>query len=89
MTFHSSHMTDEQIEMMVANVEASSYLSRRDGCRVTLVKCSECARMFEDELEAAKAKIVSRVSLLCLGCDTDADEPGFKGLTIQFGWFMG
>ena len=87
MTSHFSSWQKRQAALKIGDIEASSYESKRDGCRVTLVKCEECARMYEEELEGAKAKVVSGLPLLCLSCDAEAQSPAFKGLTIQLGWF--
>lgn len=79
----SSGMTDDQVELMVGSVEDGAFLDRPGGCLVTLVRCVDCERMYEEELEAAKAKIVGRADLLCLSCDPDADVPFFMGVLLQ------
>lgn len=87
MNYRSSDDLDQQTKMKIENVRASSYRSMRDNCLVTLIKCEECARMFEDELEAAMAKIVSGKPLLCLSCDPRAEEPSYVvRLVIGFYW---
>lgn len=84
-----SDLTDAQVRDLVIGLQDGSYLSRRDGCSVTLVKCAECARMFEEELDTAKAKVISRVGFLCLTCDAEAKVEAFRGLVVQIGWFTG
>jgi len=88
MTYHSRRMTDRQIKAQVVRVEGQSFFSKRDDCRLVRVRCSECGRMFEEELEAAKAKLVSQVRFICLDCYTDADAPGLNRVTVQLGWFL-
>lgn len=89
MTSCSDHMANARIKQILDRVERSAYCSGRDGCWVALVKCDECARMFEEELETARAKIVSGVSLLCLACDGEAMVPAFFGVKIQISWDWG
>lgn len=88
MTSHSSHMTYEQINALVNQFKAGAYESRRDGCVVTLVKCAECSRMFEEELETAKAKAISQIDLLCLACDDSAASPAFTGVKVWMRFFL-
>lgn len=87
MLYRSRYLSDKDVEVRVLRAEEAAYPSRRDGCRVTLMQCSECARMFEEELESAKAKIADRQYLFCLECDDEAVVPAFTGVTIQIGWF--
>ncbi len=87
MIYHSRYLSDEDIKVRVIRAEEGAFLNRRDGCRVTLVQCSECSRMFEEELESAKAKIKDSQYLFCLECDDEAVVPSFTGVTIQIGWF--
>lgn len=86
MIYRSRYLSDKDIESRVFTAEANAYPSRRDGCRVTLMQCSECARMFEEELESAKAKIADRQYLFCLECDDEADVPALTGATILIWW---
>ncbi len=87
MSQNSSSMTYEQTKAMLDIIRDGAFPSRRDGCIVTLVKCVECSRMFEEELEVAKTKVLSNQALLCLACDEDATVPGFSGVTVQIGWW--
>lgn len=87
MTGYSKHMTYDQVKALVKQFEDNSYESKRDGCVVTLVKCAECSKMFEEELETAKEKAISKLDLLCLACDEDAVVPSFTGVTVKIGWF--
>ncbi len=86
MTSYSSDMTDRQVFQFLSTIKAGTYRSRRDGCEVVLVKCAECSRMFEDEVSSVKERVIAKRALLCLGCDPQAAEPAFVGLTLQIGW---
>lgn len=89
MTYPSNYFAGEKIEAMLDEAEDGAFLSRRDGCRVVLVRCAGCSKMFEEELGEAKAKIEGGEDPLCLACDDAAVVPAFKGITIQLGWFLG
>ncbi len=86
MTNYSDNLTGEHIELLVTSLEKLAFESKRDGCRVALVKCAKCGREFEEEIRVARALIVGRLDFLCLACDPDASAPAFTGLTIQLGW---
>lgn len=86
MTSYSSCLTDEQIGLLLAAVENASYVSRRDGCRVVLLRCIKCGRSFEEELGAARRGIEDNVDPLCLDCDPASGACAFTGVTVQFGW---
>lgn len=87
MNHYFSHMSYDEAQQKLAEIKAGAFSSKRDGCAVTLVKCVECARMFEEELEEAKVKIMGQREFLCLSCDPDATEPGFTGLMVQVRWY--
>lgn len=74
MTAYSNCLTDGQVDLLVDAIDRSEFRSKRDGCRVALVRCMKCARSFEEELEAAKDKIRGRQDFLCLSCDGDASQ---------------
>lgn len=84
----SERMTDEQVKAKLISVTGKAFESKRDGCNVTLVRCDECSRMFEEELEAARAKVVSQEWFLCLSCGGAAEAPWFRRITVQGGWFL-
>jgi len=76
----------EEKALMMVEIEDGAFESRRDGCVVSIVTCRGCKRLFEDELEEAKAKVLAGIDLLCLDCDEDATAPSFSGITVQIGW---
>jgi len=86
MTIYSDYLSDDQLSLLLDAVRNNSYLSRRDGCRVVLVRCVKCGKKYDEELEAAIEIIGSREKLLCLDCDDDATAPSFSGITVQIGW---
>ncbi len=87
MTHYSSCLTNEQIGLLLAAIEQSAYRSRRDGCRVAMVKCTKCGRAYEEELGAARQMLRDRDDFLCLGCDPQASAPGFTGVNVRIGWY--
>ncbi len=87
MTHYFDDLTQEQIGTLLDALDREAFKSRRDGCSVVLVKCSKCDRSFEEELEAAKGVVGSRLDFLCLGCDPASRKYAFTGLTVQLGWF--
>lgn len=86
MTHYSSYLADEEVELLLVAVYGASYLSKRDNCRVALVKCTKCGRSFEEEVQSAMESISGREDFLCLGCDPAGVKPAFVGLTLQIGW---
>lgn len=72
MTPHSSEHRKRRVEMKLHNIEASSFWSEADECLVTSVRCASCARLFQEELVYARARVVSEVNFLCLWCDPEA-----------------
>lgn len=86
MTHYSSYMTDEKMELLLDAVRSASYLSKRDGCPVILVKCTKCGCSFEEELQSAIECVGEEDDFLCLSCDPAGVDPAFVGLTIQIGW---
>ncbi len=88
MNSYSKHLTDEQVRLLLKAIDTSAFTSKRDGCRVVLVKCAECNAPFEEELGVAKERTAGRLDLLCLKCDPDASVPALWGVTVQLGWFL-
>jgi len=84
---YTEHLTDEQVEDLVDAIEETAYASKRDGCQVALVRCTECGKSYEEEVKAAKELVTDRLGFLCLSCDPDASAPSFVGVTVQIGWF--
>ncbi len=86
MTSYSSGMTYYQIGVAIAGLNRCSFFDHRDGLRVVEVGCPACGAKFTEELEAAKLKVKSGESVVCLSCDEEAKKPAFTGLTVQIGW---
>jgi len=51
-----------------------SFESEKDGCTVTRARCQKCNKVFEEELEVAKTKIIEGQQVLCLSCDGEGGE---------------
>lgn len=75
------------VKARVHKAKGESYLSLRDGCRVSLVRCERCLKLFEEETAKAVDKIEKGESFECLACDDEAVVPSFRGITIQLGWW--
>jgi hypothetical protein len=80
-------VTDEQVRAALGHLERLAFLSERDGCRVARAVCSRCKCTFEEELQAAKDRVIKKLDFFCLACDPDASVPAFTGITIQIGWY--
>lgn len=78
MATYSNYLTEEQVSLLLDALDRSEFRSKRDGCKVALVKCAKCTRPFEEELEAAKDKIRMGGDFLCLTCDEDATQPALS-----------
>lgn len=82
-------MSDKLKEILIASLQHDAYFSEIDGFYVISIRCAKCSRVFEEELEAAKIKVISRADFLCLACDVDADAPAVKGITAWASSFIG
>lgn len=82
---YSSPFRDREIWAIVASLEENAYLSHGDGCGVVRLICSGCGANFEEELEAAKGKVVDREPFVCLGCDSIADEKALTSVSVLVG----
>lgn len=87
MSYHSSsRMANGLTRIWLANLEQWSSFSIVDGCRIVVVQCDRCFRMFEEELEEAKAKAIAGAPFVCLGCDAGAQEPVVEARVHVFDW---
>jgi hypothetical protein len=86
MANYFSRLSVRQHESLLASVEWASYSSHEDGCRVVSMRCAECKKTFEEELQAAEERIGAELDFLCLACDRAADEPAFWGVRFALLW---
>lgn len=80
----SSKLADREKELKVKNIGASAYYSKRDKCWTTMVRCSKCAKPYEEGLNKASDLVELDMPFLCLMCDPDAESISFVGVTIRF-----
>lgn len=81
-----SRLSNKEVELLLSTIEDGAYYSKRDRCAVILVKCQECSRMFEDEVNAFREGVIARRAVLCLDCDTDADAPALSSIAVRISW---
>ncbi len=72
MSFHSDDEEVEKIRRLIDFIVGLAYFSKEDGCYVISLKCAECGKWYEEELDEAKSKLICGTALLCLACDNDS-----------------
>jgi len=82
MTYHSNDRDNELLEIVLAGVRASSFMSSADGMMLTAVRCNGCARIYHELLTTAEAKVVSGQPMLCIRCDTVEGEKRSGRITL-------
>ena len=84
--YREGERAGRSIEIELQFVRDHSYVSSLDGCLVVLAQCGKCAKIFEEEAEAAMEKIEKGADFVCLACDAAAGRASLKGITIQLKW---
>lgn len=64
----------------------TAYYSPYNGCNVVPFRCEKCALWYEEEKEAALAKIRRGEQLVCIRCDSDAEEVSVTAVRVE--WAM-
>ena len=66
------YFSDKELSRIVRNIGKADVTAFRDeesGCDVTYAVCDDCLKVFDEELEVAKYKMIARETSLCLSCD--------------------
>lgn len=83
MTSYSSDNDATQTAYLVKLAEDNAYWSRYQECYVVICKCEKCKKWYEEERDAAKAKIRKKAPYLCLDCDKEAEEVSVTGTKVS------
>lgn len=62
-------MISEARVSQVKSIREKSYFSEKDGCRVSLIKCDNCTKTYEEEQTVAEMKAERGMNFFCLACD--------------------
>lgn len=85
MNYHFSR-NDRALRNMMKDTFAAirgAYRDELDGCVVTKVRCANCGKEFEEELEEAKAKILRRELSFCLFCDQTGEVRDITAVIVR------
>lgn len=72
------------VQWEVRRAEERAYFSEYNDCYVVPFQCEKCRQWYEEEKEAAKAKIVCNEQMVCISCDSDAEEASVRAVKVGY-----
>lgn len=77
-----SPLSGKHLEFLLACIDRRAYFAEADKCFVVRKTCALCLEGFEEELAAAKEKMVDGRVFVCIKCDPDAVLPAGRGIRV-------